>query len=106
MGLNKCQNLTFTSAFGSDTQVSGSFFLCVQFQGARHPGDEQASSESEEEEAHLRARGQQTAPVAGGRGGRTKGQMQLPRPREYQKPNAFMRVMINDPQRKPFISMM
>lgn len=39
--------------------------LCAQFQGARDPGDEQASAEPEEEEAHLRARGQQTPPVAG-----------------------------------------
>lgn len=40
-------------------------FSVFQFQGARDPGDEQASAEPEEEEAHLRARGQQTPPVAG-----------------------------------------
>lgn len=40
-------------------------FLCLQYQGARDPGDEQASSEPEEEEAHLCARGQQTASMAG-----------------------------------------
>lgn len=52
-------------------------FLCAQFQGARDPRDEQASAEPEEEEAHLCARGQQTPPVAGRRGGGAKGQMQL-----------------------------
>lgn len=52
-------------------------FSVFQFQGARDPGDEQASAEPEEEEAHLRARGQQTPPVAGWRGGGAEGQMQL-----------------------------
>lgn len=65
MGLNKGQNLTFTYRSVSDTQLSQSFCPRLQYQGARHPGDEQASSEPEEEEAHLRTRGQQTAPVAG-----------------------------------------
>lgn len=64
-------------------QLSLCSSLCPQFQGARDPGDEQASSEPEEEEAHLRARGQQTPPVAGWRGGCTEGQMQLPRSGEY-----------------------
>lgn len=50
---------------GCATQLNRRPFLCPQYQGARDPGDEQASSEPEEEEAHLRARGQQTAPVAG-----------------------------------------
>lgn len=62
---------------GNWTSVSLFLSLSLQYQGARDPGDEQASSESEEEEAHLCPRGQQTAPVAGGRGGCTQGQMQL-----------------------------
>ena len=50
---------------GCFTQLNLRPFLRSQYQGARDPGDEQASAEPEEEEAHLRARGQQTASVAG-----------------------------------------
>lgn len=75
VGLDQWQNVTFISIFVSDTWISQSCFPSPQYQGARDPGDEQASSESEEEEAHLRARGQQTTSVAGWRGSRTKGQM-------------------------------
>lgn len=63
--LSKLQSYPVDLILGCAAQLNQRPSLCPQFQGARDPGDEQASSEPEEEEAHLRARGQQTASVAG-----------------------------------------